>query len=101
MNSHGELCCSTTANILVKRNNIWFTPPSNSGCLPGIMRQRGIDLNIIKEAVIAFTPQDDDEWFLINSLGCRPIHKVNKKELKISTNSEVFWLSLFKSNKKL
>ena len=96
LNSQGEICCATTANILVKRENNWLTPPSNSGCLPGIMRQRGIDLNIIKEALIEATPQDNDEWFLINSLSCRPIQKINKKELKISTNPKEFWLSLLK-----
>jgi len=98
LNSHGKLCCSTTSNILVKRNNNWLTPPSNSGCLPGIMRQRGIDLNIIKEAIIEVSPEDGDEWFLINSLSCRPIHKINRQVLKISTNSEKFWFGLLKSN---
>ncbi len=96
LNNQGEICCSTTANILVKRDNNWLTPPSNSGCLPGIMRQRGIDLNIIKEALIKATPKDNDEWFLINSLSCRPIQKINQKELKISTNPKEFWLSLLK-----
>ena len=61
------------------------------------MRQRGIDLNIIKETLIEAKPKDDDEWFLINSLSCRPIQKVNQKELKISTNPKDFWLSLLKS----
>ena len=97
LNSQGEICCATTANILVKRENNWLTPPSNSGCLPGIMRQRGIELNILKEAFIEATPKDNDEWFLINSLSCRPIQKINKKELKISTNPKEFWLSLLKS----
>ncbi len=96
LNNRGEICCATTANILVKRENNWFTPPSNSGCLPGIMRQRGIDLNIIKEALIEATPKDNDEWFLINSLSCRPINKINNKELKTSTNPAEFWLSLLK-----
>ena len=96
LNSQGEICCATTANILVKRNNNWLTPKSSSGCLPGIMRQRGIDLNIVKEKLIEATPQDNDEWFLINSLSCRPIQKINKKELKISTNPKEFWLSLLK-----
>jgi 4-amino-4-deoxychorismate lyase len=99
LNSQGEICCATTANILVKRENNWLTPPSNSGCLPGIMRQRGIDLNIIKETLIEAKPKDNDEWFLINSLSCRPIQKINKKELKISTNPKEFWLSLLKSKK--
>ena len=99
LNSQGEICCATTANILVKRENNWLTPPSNSGCLPGIMRQRGIDLNIIKETLIEATPKDNDEWFLINSLSCHPIKKINTKEFKIKTNPKDFWLTLLKSKK--
>ena len=94
LNSQGEICCATTANILVKRKSNWLTPPSNSGCLPGIMRQRGIDLNIIKETLIEATPEENDEWFLINSLSCHPIKRINKKKLKTSTNPKEFWLSL-------
>ena len=94
LNSEGNICCSTTANILVKRNNNWCTPPLNSGCLPGIMRQRGIDANIIKESIIHALPQEGDECFLINSLSCRPIQNIDRKELTISTNPEEFWLKL-------
>lgn len=94
LNSDGNMCCSTTANILVKRNNHWLTPPVNSGCLPGIMRQRGVDLNIIKESVIKASPQNEDEWFLINSLSCRPIQNINTKKLYMSTNPKEFWLEL-------
>jgi len=94
LNIQGDICCGTTANILVKRDNKWLTPAFNSGCLPGIMRQRGIDLNLIKEALIESSPQDNDEWFLINSLSCRPIQKINQKKLQISTNPEEFWMKL-------
>ncbi len=94
LNNNGDMCCGTTANILVKRNNNWLTPPVNSGCLPGIMRQRGIDLNIIKEAVITASPQKGDEWFLINSLSCRPINNIDTKKLHMSTNPKEFWLEL-------
>tara|TARA_B100000965_G_scaffold378318_1_gene373121 strand:- start:2522 stop:3352 length:831 start_codon:yes stop_codon:yes gene_type:complete len=96
LNTQGEICCSTTANILVRRENSWLTPLLKSGCLPGIMRQRGLDLNIIKEDVIEAYPQDDDEWFLINSLSCRPIQKINDKELKITTNPKDFWKKLLR-----
>ena len=99
LNTHGEMCCSTTANVLVKRNNSWLTPKTNSGCLPGIMRQRGIDLNIIKETLIEGTPEENDEWFLINSLSCHPINKLNNKLLNVRTNPKDFWLKLLKSSK--
>ncbi len=97
LNSDGNMCCSTTANILVKRESHWLTPPVSNGCLPGIMRQRGIDLNIIKEAVIKATPHNGDEWFLINSLSCRPIKNIATRKLYMSTNPEKFWLDLLKT----
>ena len=99
LNMQGDICCGTTANIIVKRKNNWLTPSLKSGCLPGIMRQKGIDLNIIKETLIEAKPKDNDEWFLINSLSCRPINRINKKELKISSNPKDFWLNLLKTKK--
>ena len=98
LNTNGEMCCSTAANILVKRNNNLLTPKLVSGCLPGIMRQRGIDLNIIKEQLIQATPEDNDEWFLINSLSCRPIYKLDNKQLNVQTNPKDIWLKLLKSS---
>ena len=97
LNIDGDICCGTTANILVRRDNNWLTPPINSGCLPGIMRQQGIDLNIIKELPLKPLPEEQDEWFLINSLSCRPIQKINKKELKISIDPKDFWLRLLQA----
>ncbi len=94
LNNNGDMCCGTTANILVKRNNYWLTPHINSGCIPGVMRQRGINLNIIKEAIIKDSPQNGDEWFLINSLSCRPIQNIDTKELCMSTNPKKLWLKL-------
>jgi len=96
LNIEGNICCGTTANIIIKRDNNWLTPLLNSGCLPGIMRQRGIDLNIIKETFIENTPRDDDEWFLINSLSCHPIKKIGTKELRVKTNPKDLWMSLLK-----
>ena len=97
LNIQGDICCGTTANILVRRDNHWLTPSVNSGCLPGIMRQQGIDLNIIKESPLKPLPEEQDEWFLINSLSCHPIRKINKKELKISIDPKEFWLRLLKA----
>ena len=60
LGTNGLISCGTTANILVKRKGEWLTPRLTSGCLPGIMRQRGIHLKIIKEAVIEASPQNGD-----------------------------------------
>ncbi len=93
-NTNGELCCATTANILVLRNHELLTPRAASGCLPGIMRNQGLKLDVLKEAKLEVEPQANDEWLLINSLGCHPIHKLNNKNLSIHTHPEQLWRSL-------
>ena len=96
LSSNGDLCCGTTANLLIKRNHQWITPPLDSGCLPGIMRQQGINSGLIKEARVSRNPQQGDEWLLINSLGCKAIRKINNQSLSISTNTQKLWLDLLR-----
>ena len=91
----GEICCGSVANLIVKRNDKYLTPGLKSGCLPGIMRQQGINLGIIQEKTINTQPELNDEWLLINSLGCRAISKVNNIVLKPFSNPKSFWLSLY------
>ena len=94
LSSNGQLCCGTTSNLLIKRHGEWLTPDLKSGCLPGIMRQQGIQHGVIKEAKLSPDPKEQDEWLLINSLSCHPIKKVNKKLMKVSEKPKEFWLSL-------
>ncbi len=96
LNTKGELCCGTAANLLIKRHGQWITPHLNSGCLPGVMRQKGIEIGLIKEAKIQQSPETGDEWLLINSLGCWPIKKLMTLELKTTSNPKDLWLSLLK-----
>ena len=72
--SAGGLCCGTAANLLVQGNDGWLTPPLNSGCLPGTMRQQAIDRGLARECPV--TTADllaSAGALLLNSLGCRPI----------------------------
>lgn len=39
LNTAGHLCEAATANLFLVRNQILFTPPLESGCLPGIARE--------------------------------------------------------------
>jgi len=119
----GELCCGATANLLVCRGGTWLTPPLASGCLPGVMRGRALELGLVREATLdpglLLQPADDSGHhpskdsvkdsvsaaLLLNSLGCRPIRAVNGQLLGpadqahgdpgwASSLAESFWRSL-------
>lgn len=76
--SAGGLCCGTSANLLMRRDGRWHTPPLASGCLPGIMRQRALDLGLAVETPIRTEMLNrSDGALLLNSLGCRPIHELS------------------------
>lgn len=119
----GELCCGATANLLLLIDGTWMTPPLASGCLPGVMRGRALELGLVHEATLdpglllqsvdgsVHDPSKDSVTdsvsaaLLLNSLGCRPIRAVNGQVLGpagealfnpdgLSSLAESFWLSL-------
>ncbi|MFZ0408380.1 MAG: aminotransferase class IV [Cyanobium sp.] len=74
LSSGGELCCGSAANLLVRRSGRWLTPPLNSGCLPGVMRQQALRTALAEEASLRSEQLLSSEGaLLINSLGCRPL----------------------------
>ena len=85
LNDAGELCCGTTTNLLVRTPSGWCTPPLGSGCLPGIMRQRALDLGLVREQSLH---QEDlltsAGALLINSLGCRLISHLGEVPLPLA-----------------
>jgi len=82
LNTSGELCCGSTFNLLIKRNNQWITPRKESGCLEGIMISKALKLKIVKEEFIPPEFHNDDIIVAINSLSCRQINQVNDLKLK-------------------
>ncbi len=73
-NTAGELCCATTANLVLRLGGAWYTPPEASGCLPGVMRGRALALGLIQEAPLPpETLEDAEAGLLLNSLDCRPL----------------------------
>jgi len=95
LNTADELCCGSTFNILLKRNNRWITPRKESGCLQGIMVGEAIKLKIIKEELILPNFYNDDILIAINSLSCRQINKVNDMEFMSTFNPKYFWQLLY------
>ena len=98
LNTSGELCCGSTFNLLIKRNNQWITPRKESGCLEGIMVAKALELKIVKEELITSEFQNDDIIVAINSLSCRQINKVNDLNLKSNFDPIYFWELLFNCN---
>ncbi len=94
LSTNNEICCGSTSNLIVRRNKEWLTPKITSGCLPGIMRQQGLNNGLFKEATLKAKPEKEDNWLLINSLGCRPINNVNNQNLQVWENPKDLWFSL-------
>ncbi len=95
LNTSGELCCGSTFNLLIKRNNQWITPRKESGCLEGIMISKALKLKIVKEELISPEFQNDDIIVAINSLSCRQINQVNDLKLKPKFDPIYFWDLLY------
>jgi branched-subunit amino acid aminotransferase/4-amino-4-deoxychorismate lyase len=95
VNTSGELCCGSTFNLLIKRNNQWITPRKESGCLEGIMVAKALKLKIVKEELIFPELQDDDIIVAINSLSCRQINQVNDLKLRLKFDPIYFWDLLY------
>ena len=94
LSTSGEMCCSSTANIIVKRKGKLLTPRIASGCLPGIMREQALKKKLVEEAELSMHPESGDEWLLINSLSCNPIHKIGAIDLTIFKDAQHFWEEL-------
>jgi para-aminobenzoate synthetase / 4-amino-4-deoxychorismate lyase len=52
VNQRGELTETTIANLAVRLDGRWWTPPTPSGCLPGVERGRLLDLGLLHERVL-------------------------------------------------
>ena len=95
LNTAGELCCGSTFNILIKRNNQWITPRKESGCLEGIMINKALNLKIAKEELIIPKFEENDIMIAINSLSCRQINKVNDTKFRSDFDPLYFWELLY------
>ena len=95
LNTKDELCCGSTFNILLKRNDKWLTPRKESGCMPGIMINKLLDLKMIEEAYLVPEFKKDDILIAINSLSCRQIIKVNNLNFISNFNPKYFWDILY------
>jgi branched-subunit amino acid aminotransferase/4-amino-4-deoxychorismate lyase len=94
----GDLCCGTSANLLVRHKGGWITPPAASGCLPGVMRGRGLALGLVREGRLGVADLLASEGaLLINSLGHRPIRRCEGHDLPLPSGAEGLWERLVAS----
>jgi para-aminobenzoate synthetase/4-amino-4-deoxychorismate lyase len=69
VNEFGHITQTTIANVAVRQDGRWLTPPVADGCLPGVERARLIDAGVLVEQ--SLTPADlaaATEIALISSL---------------------------------
>ncbi|WP_369135601.1 aminodeoxychorismate synthase component I [Modestobacter sp. I12A-02662] len=52
LNTRGELTETTRATLALELDGQWWTPPVDSGCLPGVERGRLLDLGVLRERVL-------------------------------------------------
>ncbi|WP_448623488.1 aminodeoxychorismate synthase component I [Geodermatophilus sp. URMC 64] len=52
VNTRGELTEATRATLAVKLGGRWWTPPVESGCLPGVERARLLELGLLHERAL-------------------------------------------------
>ena len=95
LNTQNELCCGTTFNLLLKRDNMWLTPRKESGCLPGIMVSKLLKSKLVKEDLLLPIFYENDILIGINSLSCKQINKVNNLKFKNNFDIKSFWDNLY------
>ena len=68
-NQAGEVTESTIANVAVRFGDEWFTPPLDSGCLPGVYRAELLAAGALRVAAIPLEDlREADDVALINSV---------------------------------
>ena len=81
-NERGEITETTTANIAVQIGGEWYTPPLDSGLLPGIERARLIESGDLIERPITLNDlAGADAVAVVNSLrGWRPARLIHSRQ---------------------
>lgn len=88
LNRKGGLVEGSRTNIFLVKDNVLFTPPVASGCLPGVTRQvvlaraRKLKLRCAAKALNARDLFEADEAFLTNALlGIMPLTSLGQKQI--------------------
>ncbi|TWA91917.1 branched-chain amino acid aminotransferase [Azospirillum brasilense] len=86
LNGAGRLAESSVANLFILRGGRLLTPPVAEGALPGIRRALILERGDAGEAPLAVTDLlGAEEAFLTNSLGARPLLRVDGQAIGAGT----------------
>jgi branched-chain amino acid aminotransferase len=73
LNERGEVCECTSANLFVARGSEVFTPPLNSGCLPGVTRALLLEeirvpgISAVEKTLLPRDLEDADQVFITST----------------------------------
>ena len=89
-NTRDELCEGATSNVFLVHDGKVMTPPLESGCLPGTMRERVIARSEVEERVLSKSDLDAaDEIFITSSTrGVLPVTRVDDRSIPPGPVSE-------------
>ena len=69
VNERGEVVETTIANLAVRMEGEWLTPPLDAGCLPGVYREELIDRGALREQALTVGDLvEADEVAVVNSV---------------------------------
>ncbi len=85
LNTRGNLAEATAANILIRVDGKWITPPVADGALPGIARVLLLESGVATEAGISSQIlQRSDAALLVNSLSTRKVAAIDGRGLNLN-----------------
>jgi branched-chain amino acid aminotransferase len=73
LNERGEVCECTSANLFIARGREVFTPPLNSGCLPGVTRALLLEeirvqgISAVEKTLLPKDLEDADQVFITST----------------------------------
>ena len=67
LNTRGDLCEATTANVFLVHDGVAATPPVEAGCLAGITREHVLQLGAVERPLSPADVESAEEAFLTSS----------------------------------
>jgi branched-chain amino acid aminotransferase len=96
LNEHGQVAECTSANIFAAKGNTVWTPPLNSGCLPGITREvllgeiRVPGIDIVEKPLTPADLESADEVFITSTTrDLLPVFQIENRQIARGNRTRV------------